>query len=363
MSVIKIVVFDMDGVLCRYRIERRLARLASWCGQSPDAIHAAIWRSGFEDEAERGVMSADDYLRGFGERLGYPLSAAQWVEARRVAVEPDQPVLSLARQLSVDRPVGMFTNNPWLLKRHIGEVFPAVPALFGTRAVFSAELGRSKPDPEAFRRLAARLGVAPAEILYFDDDATYVAGAREAGLSAHCVGGAAGVRTGLAMHDLKDGMPNAAPPVVRPVVRSAVVADATAALACVVEAFEPYIERIGKAPTPMRLDYPTLIADGCVWVADVNSEVEGVLVQYETQDGFYVDTVAVSAGYRGLGVGRALLEFAEAEATRRGYTSVYLCTNFKMTENQMLYTKIGYVEYDRRTEAGYDRVFYRKTVA
>ena len=202
-SVINAVVFDMDGVLCRYRIERRLALLASWSGLSPDAIHAAIWRSGFEDEAERGVVSADEYLRGFGERMGYPLSAAQWVEARRAAIEPDLAVLSLARQLSTDHPVGMFTNNPLLLKRHIAEVFPAVPDIFGPRAIFSAELGRSKPDPEAFRRLAARLGLAPDEILYFDDDVTYVAGAREAGLSAHPVGEAADVRTGLALHQLE----------------------------------------------------------------------------------------------------------------------------------------------------------------
>jgi putative hydrolase of the HAD superfamily len=203
MSVIKVVVFDMDGVLCRYRIERRLARLALWSRQSPEAIHAAIWRSGFEDEAERGVVSADEYLRGFGERLGYPLSAAQWVEARRVAIEPDLAVLSLARQLSADRPVGMFTNNPLLLKQYIAEVFPAIPDIFGTRAVFSAELGRSKPDPEAFRRLATHLELAPDEILYFDDEATYVAGAREAGLSAHRVGGLAGVRTVLARYNLK----------------------------------------------------------------------------------------------------------------------------------------------------------------
>ena len=125
--MITIVVFDMDGVLCRYRIERRLARLASWSGQRPEAIHAAIWRSGFEDEAERGVMSADDYLRGFGERMGYPLSAAQWVKARRVAIEPDLAVLSLARQLSLDRPVAMFTNNPWLLKRHMARCFLPSP--------------------------------------------------------------------------------------------------------------------------------------------------------------------------------------------------------------------------------------------
>ena len=60
--------------------------------------------------------------------------------------------------------------------------------------------------------------------------------------------------------------------------------------------------------------------------------------------------------------GRALLEFAEREAVRRGFASVHLCTNSRMTENQLLYPKIGYVEYDRRTEAGYDRVYYRKTL-
>jgi HAD superfamily hydrolase (TIGR01509 family) len=200
---IKAVVFDMDGVLCHYRIERRLALLASWSGRSPDAIHAAIWRSGFEDKAERGLVTADDYLKGFGERMGYPLTAEQWVEARRVAIEPDVAVLTIARQLGTARPVGVFTNNGFLLKRHIAEVFPAVHDVFGTRAVFSAELGCSKPAPEAFRRLASRLAVAPDETLYLDDDATYVAGAREAGLVAECVAGASDVRARLAAYGLE----------------------------------------------------------------------------------------------------------------------------------------------------------------
>ena len=194
--------FDMDGVLCQYRIERRLALLASSSGQTPEEIRAAIWGSGFEDEGERGLLTADEYLKGFGERMGYPLSAEQWVEARRIAIESDAAVLSLARQLRTTHPVGMFTNNSLLLKRYIGDVFPDVPDIFGSRAVFSAELGRSKPDPEAFRRLAARLTVAPDEMLYLDDDATYVEGARGVGLLAERVGGAPSVRTSLVRHGL-----------------------------------------------------------------------------------------------------------------------------------------------------------------
>jgi putative hydrolase of the HAD superfamily len=200
--VIRAVVFDMDGVLCRYRIERRLALLSSWSGRSPEEIRAAIWTSGFEDGAERGLVSADEYLEEVGNRLGYPLSAAQWVEARRAAIEPDLAVLALARQLGRQRPVGMFTNNPLLLKRHIVEVFPAIAEIFGPRAVFSSELGRTKPDPEAFRLLAARLGTAPEAVLYFDDDETYVVGAREAGLSAHRAHGADSIRAALATHGL-----------------------------------------------------------------------------------------------------------------------------------------------------------------
>ena len=117
-------------------------------------------------------------------------------------MEPDVEVFSLARQLGRDRLVGMFTNNPWLLKRHIAEVFPAVPEIFGARAIFSAELGKAKPDPEGYRRLAERLEVAPEEIIYFDDDEPLVMGARAAGLSAYRVGGVAAVRAGLAAHGL-----------------------------------------------------------------------------------------------------------------------------------------------------------------
>ncbi len=157
-----------------------------------------------------------------------------------------------------------------------------------------------------------------------------------------------------------DSMETSPIPRPEPIVRLAKTSEAEAVQQCVREAFTPYIERIGKPPAPMLADFPAIIAAGQVWVVEIDNQVVGVLVQYKTQDGFYIDTVAAIPAFQGKGVGRALLVFAEDEARSRGYGSVYLCTNVKMTENQVLYPKIGYVEYERKFDQGYDRIFYRK---
>ena len=146
------------------------------------------------------------------------------------------------------------------------------------------------------------------------------------------------------------------------IIREASQIDAQAARECVTAAFELYVERIGKPPAPMLLDFAAEIEKKHVWLAEVNGKVMGVLVQYETEKGFYIDTVAVDPHDQGTGVGKELLQFAEQEAVRRGYNSLYLCTNIKMTENQLFYPRIGYVEYDRKLDEGYERIFYRKTL-
>ena len=83
----------------------------------------------------------------------------------------------------------------------------------------------------------------------------------------------------------------------------------------------------------------------------------------KTADGFKIMNVAVHPARQKSGVGSSLLEFAEAEARRLGYDSIHLSTNEKMTENQALYARIGYSEYDRRVEDGYGRVFMRKPLS
>ena len=88
-----------------------------------------------------------------------------------------------------------------------------------------------------------------------------------------------------------------------------------------------------------------------------------MLVLAVTEEGFCLENIAVDPRFHGRGIGRALLERAEAEARRQGFAGIYLYTHEKMTENQALYSKIGYVEYDRRVEKGYARVTMRKRLA
>jgi ribosomal protein S18 acetylase RimI-like enzyme len=147
------------------------------------------------------------------------------------------------------------------------------------------------------------------------------------------------------------------------VLRAAVPSDAARVAECVAAAYERWIPRIGRKPWPMLQDYSAVIDAEIVIVATIEGMIEGVLVLSIADDGFLIENVAVFPAVAGRGLGRALLMRAEQEARARGFDSIYLYTNEKMTENVALYEKIGYVEYERRQEQGFRRVFLRKALA
>jgi putative hydrolase of the HAD superfamily len=146
-SPIRHVVFDMDGVLCRTDFSRRDEVMAQRVGLTAAAIEAAIFKSGFEDQADRGRFTAEQYLHGMAERLGVAVSRADWLAARKAAMTPDRDMLALARALGRRLGTAMLTNNGPLLRAHIGEVFPQAVELFGARAFFSCEFGTGKEGP------------------------------------------------------------------------------------------------------------------------------------------------------------------------------------------------------------------------
>ena len=142
--------------------------------------------------------------------------------------------------------------------------------------------------------------------------------------------------------------------------RSAEAADASRVAELVDAAYGHYVERIGMLPGPMTNDYADVIRNRQVTVAERQGAIVGIIVLTVTDEGFLVDNVAVHPSHRGTGLGRALLQFAEAEAQRAGFDAMYLYTHEKMTENLALYARIGYVEYDRRSQGAFSRVYLRK---
>lgn len=88
-------------------------------------------------------------------------------------------------------------------------------------------------------------------------------------------------------------------------------------------AYLRHVPRIGRDPAPMSVDYGRVVAE--------------------------TDQVRV-------------LVDAERQAREHNLATLRLYTNAAMTENLTLYPHFGYTEVDRRTEDGFDRVYFVKDV-
>lgn len=107
-------------------------------------------------------------------------------------------------------------------------------------------------------------------------------------------------------------------------IRTASAGDAAAVRDVVLSAYERYVAAIGTRPGPMLDDYAARISAGRVWVSEDDRGIAGVLVLQDGPDFFLLDNVAVQPDRQGRGIGRSLLDFAEAEAQRRGWNRIVL---------------------------------------
>ena len=175
----------MDDVLCHYDLGRRLRALAQISGKTPRDIRAAIWDSGFEDDADSGgYPDADVYLAEFSYRIGHPVTRQQWIAARRESMIPSSEVLALAEAIGKVSRLAIYTNNGPIVKSSLDELFPEAAAIFKERYC-SYEFGTKKPDPDSFTKLLAAIEISPADTWFIDDKRSNVQGAKLAGLKAH----------------------------------------------------------------------------------------------------------------------------------------------------------------------------------
>jgi len=136
--------------------------------------------------------------------------------------------------------------------------------------------------------------------------------------------------------------------------------DATDLAAVAAAAYARYVPRIGRPPAPMLADYGQVLATAEVWVADDDGRPVGFAVLAERPGHLLLENVAVHPDRQGQGIGRALLDHAEARARDRDLPQVRLYTHETMTENLAIYRARGYRETVRAVEDDYRRVHLAK---
>jgi GNAT superfamily N-acetyltransferase len=148
-------------------------------------------------------------------------------------------------------------------------------------------------------------------------------------------------------------------------VRPARPDEADAVRALVESAFARHVEAVGRRPAPMDDDHAARIAAGEQYVGDApdGDGLASSIVLVDEADHLVVNNVAVAPAWQGHGLGRALLEFAEAQALRRGFSEIRLHTNAAMADNIAMYPKLGFTEAGRETQHGFHRVLFVKRLA
>jgi len=130
----------------------------------------------------------------------------------------------------------------------------------------------------------------------------------------------------------------------------------------VTAAYSKYVPRIGRRPAPMDADYDALVKCGKIFVLKRETSVLGLIVLGRENDALTVGNLCVAPEAQGKGFGRVLMAHAETTARSMRLPAITLFTNEKMHENIALYSKLGFVETGRRTEQGFERVYFRKAL-
>ena len=144
--------------------------------------------------------------------------------------------------------------------------------------------------------------------------------------------------------------------------RPATPADARDVAACVDAAYKHYVARMGKRPGPMLENYDDVLQRHRVFVLEDDGAIVAAGVLIAEPERALLDNVAVLPRFQRRGLGRKLIAHVEAEAKRLGYKAIELYTHELMHENIALYTRLGYREFARKTEKGYNRVYMRKSL-
>lgn len=178
------LLFDLGRVVLDIDFSKAIACWAGHAGCEPKAIVARFVREEAYRLHEVGKLSDADYFQSLRTSLGIGISDAQFLEGWNAIFAGEMPdIAELLPRAAKRMPLYAFSNTN---QPHVDYFSKEYAGLLGhfRELYLSSSIGLRKPDAEAFDHVVAAMGVPANRIVFFDDLAENIEGARARGLTA-----------------------------------------------------------------------------------------------------------------------------------------------------------------------------------
>ncbi len=182
-----LILFDLGGVLFEFRHVEIFSGMRSTplsTGEMDD-----FWmRSSCAERIATGRCTPDEFAADAIEELGLEVSSSQFLSEFSRSLRGFLPLgEELLRSLNGRVRLACFSNTNEVEARRLRSEFE-VERHFES-CFFSNEIGRRKPKSEAYREVVRALGISESAILFLDDTAACVDGARAIGIRSEIARG------------------------------------------------------------------------------------------------------------------------------------------------------------------------------
>ena len=178
------LLFDLGRVVLEIDFSKAIGCWATHAGCEPSEILARYVRGEAYHRHETGSLSDADYFESLRASLGISISDAQFLEGWNAIFAGEMPgIAELLERAANHLPLYAFSNTNRPHVDHFSQIHADVLGHF--REIYlSSTIGLRKPDRAAYDHVVCAIGVPASRILFFDDLAENIEGARACGLMA-----------------------------------------------------------------------------------------------------------------------------------------------------------------------------------
>ena len=182
--MVELLLFDFGGVVIDIDFERIFKKWSIYSGLPVQEIKTAFSADAALEQYERGQIDSTEYCRYVCDSIGMEMSFDQFSDGwNNVMGAPISPTVNLLRDLSTQIPLYALSNANPLHKAYWEKTYADELGYF-KRVFVSSDIGCRKPDPSAYLLVAEELNIDPQNMVFFDDLADNVEGARNLGMQA-----------------------------------------------------------------------------------------------------------------------------------------------------------------------------------